>query len=52
MLVAMMGFRNSVAYVQRQIDMIFKNFTDFAHAYIDNIVIFLDIFRQYIKYLI
>lgn len=38
--VAVMGFRNSVAYVQRQIDQLLRPCRAFARAYVDDIVIF------------
>ena len=35
-----MRFRNSVFYVQRQINRVFRSYKDFSKAYIDDIVIF------------
>ena len=51
--VAVMGFRNSVAYVQRQIDKILRPFRAFARAYIDDIVDFTKspMIRDYVSYL-
>jgi hypothetical protein len=37
--VAIMGFRNSIAYVQRQIDNVLRDYRLFCRAYIDDIVI-------------
>ncbi len=38
--VAVMGYKNSPAYVQRQIDRLLRAFRQFARAYVDDIVIF------------
>ena len=38
--VAVMGFKNSPAYVQRQIDRVLRPFRNFARAYVDDVVIF------------
>lgn len=38
--VAVMGYKNSPAYVQRQIDRLLRRFRRFARAYVDDIVIF------------
>lgn len=35
----MMGFKDSVAYVQRQIDKILRPHREFAKAYVDNVVV-------------
>lgn len=35
-----MGYRNSPAYVQRQIDRVLRPYRNFAKAYVDDIVIF------------
>ena len=37
--VAVMGYKGSVAYVQRQIDRILRSHKDFAKAYVDDIVV-------------
>ena len=37
--VVVMGFKNSVSYVQRQIDRVLRPFRDFSRAYIDDTVI-------------
>ena len=49
--VAVMGYCNSVQYVQRQLDGILRPCRAFARAYIDDIVIFLKSFEKYIEYL-
>jgi len=46
-----MGYKNSLAYVQRQIDRLLRAYQAFARAYIDNIVIFSVIIEDYIQYL-
>jgi hypothetical protein len=38
--VAVMGFKNSVSYVQRQIDRILRPVRYFARAYINDVVVF------------
>ena len=38
-LVPVMGNRNSIAYVQRQMDTILRDFRDFVKAYIDDVVV-------------
>lgn len=38
--VALMRFKNSLSYVQRQTNMLLRNFRSFARVYIDDIVIF------------
>ena len=50
--VAVMGYRNSPAYVQRQIDGILRQFRTFARAYVDDIVVFsqsLNLHLQHLK---
>ncbi|KAJ5399511.1 hypothetical protein N7465_010000 [Penicillium sp. CMV-2018d] len=37
--VAIMGFCNSVPYVQRQMDLLLKDLADFCRAYCDDIVV-------------
>lgn len=49
--VAVMGFKNSPAYVQRRIDIILRPFWEFARAYIDNIVIFSTTFEEHVAHL-
>ena len=46
-----MGFRNSSAYVQRQIDALLREFRDFARIYVDDIVIFSYTLENYMNYL-
>jgi len=48
---AVMGYKNLLAYVQRQIDRLLRAHQAFARAYIDNIVIFSAIMEDYIQYL-
>lgn len=36
--VPIMGYVNSIAYVQREIDNIFRHVRDWAHSYVDNII--------------
>ena len=38
--VAVMGYKNSPAYVQRQIDRLLREYRHFARAYVDDIVVF------------
>ena len=40
--VAMMGFCNSIAYVQRQIELILRKHKDYAKAYVDDFIVFSD----------
>ena len=49
--VAVMGARNSPAYVQRQIDHILRPFRKFARAYVDDIVVFSDTFEDHCSHL-
>ena len=37
--VAIMGFRNSVSYVQRQIDNIMRDYKDFCRIYVDGMIV-------------
>lgn len=48
---AVMGFRNSPAYVQRIIDTILRDERYFARAYIDDIVIFSHTFQDHLNHL-
>ena len=48
--VAVMSYRNSSVYVQRQIDRILRSY-DFARAYVNDIVIFSDNLNDHIKHL-
>ena len=45
--VAVMGFKNSPAYVQRQIDRVLRPFRTFARAYVDDVVIFSRSLREH-----
>jgi len=46
-----MGYKNSPAYVQRQMDRLLRAYQAFARVYIDDVVIFLVIIEDYIQYL-
>ena len=46
--VAVMGYKNSPSYVQRQIDGILRPFRDFVRAYINDIVIFSRTLDEYL----
>lgn len=48
--VALMGFRNSPAHVQRFMDQLLRNYP-FARCYIDDIVIFSDTGREHVQHL-
>lgn len=49
--VAIMGFCNSVPYVQRQMDLLLKEFIEFCRAYLDDIVVASDTFDDHLRYL-
>jgi hypothetical protein len=49
--VALMGSRNSPAYAQRFIDELLRPHSSFCRAFIDDIVIFPDSFKDYQKHL-
>ena len=49
--VTVMKFKNSPAYVQRQTDLMLKEFRDFARTYIDDIVFFSVSLDQHIEHL-
>lgn len=49
--VAPMGYKNSPAYVQRQIDRILRPYRGFARAYVDDIVIFSKTLEDHIRHL-
>ena len=49
--VAVMGYRNSPAYVQRRIDTILRPCRDYARAYVDDIVIFSRSLHEHIEHL-
>jgi len=45
---AVMGYKNSLAYVQRQMDRLLRAHQAFARAYIDDIVVFSVIIEDHI----
>jgi hypothetical protein len=45
--VAIMKFKNSFSYVQRRIDSIFRNFREFVRVYVNDIVVFFNIFEKH-----
>ena len=47
----MMKFKNSFLYVQRRIDFIFRNFREFARVYVNDIVVFFNIFEKHMIHL-
>ena len=49
--VTVMGFRNSPAYTQRQIDLLLRPVREFARAYVDDIVIFSRTLEEHEKHL-
>jgi len=49
--VAVMGYRNSSAYIQRMINWILQRQRAYARAYIDNIVIFSNTLEEHLKHL-
>ena len=46
-----MRYKNSPAYIQRQINRLLREYREYARAYIDDIVIFSAILKNYIRYL-
>ena len=46
-----MGYKNSVAYVQQQIDRLLWPNKKFARAYVDDIVIFSETLIEYVQHL-
>jgi len=48
---AVISYKNLLAYVQRQIDRLLRAHQAFARAYINDVVIFLVIMEDYIQYL-
>ena len=44
-------YRNSSAYVQRQIDSMFKSFKKFARAYVNDVVIFFNSLKKHLRHL-
>ena len=49
--VAVMGYKNSPAYVQRQIDTILRPYRTFARAYVDDVVIFSRSLEEHLRHL-
>ena len=49
--VAVMGYKNSIAYVQRQIDRLLWPYKNFARAYVDDIVIFSRTLTEHLTHL-
>ena len=49
--VAVMGYKNSPAYVQRQIDRLLRAYRKFARAYVDDIVIFSRTLEEHLSHL-
>lgn len=49
--VPIMGYMNSITYIQRRIDIILRAIKDFAQAYIDNIVVRSDSFQKHLYHL-
>ena len=46
-----MKYRNSLVYVQRQIDIILRKYCHFIRIYVDDIVIFLNTLKKHSKHL-
>ncbi|KAF3764414.1 hypothetical protein M406DRAFT_260176 [Cryphonectria parasitica EP155] len=51
LIIALISYCNSLAYAQRYINRLLCNYKHFIKAFIDNIVIFLDLFENYLKHL-
>ena len=49
--VAVMGYKNSPAYVQRQIDRLLREHREYARAYIDDVIIFSPTLKDHVKHL-
>ena len=49
--VTIMSFKNFSSYVQRKIDAIFRNFRDFVRIYVDDIIVFFNIFEKHMIHL-
>lgn len=49
--VAVMGFINSVAYVQRQLENLLREFRHFLRVYVDDIILFSDILEDHLHHL-
>ena len=48
--VAIMSYRNSQAYVQRQIDRIFYKYKKFVKAYVDDVVVFFQSLKKHFRH--
>ena len=46
-----MSYKESLTYVQRQIDQILQDFSEFVKAYIDNIIIFSETLNKHLDHL-
>ena len=49
--VAVMGYKNSPAYVQRQIDRLLREYRSFARAYVDDVVVFSKTLEEHVGHL-
>ena len=49
--VAVMGYKNSPAYVQRQIDRLLRELRHFARAYVDDVVVFSRTLEEHVNHL-
>ena len=49
--VTVMGYKNSPAYVQRQIDRLLRDYKVYARAYIDDVVIYSETLEEHVKHL-
>ena len=50
--VIIIKYRNSSVYVQRQINLMLKSFKEFARAYVNDVVIFFNFLKKYLRHLI
>ena len=50
--IIVMKYRNSSAYVQRQIDLMFKFFKKFARAYVNDVVVFFNSLKEHLRHFI
>jgi hypothetical protein len=51
MKITIIKYKDSPLYVQRMIDIILRSYRQFIRYYVDDIVIFSKIFKEYIEYL-
>lgn len=49
--VMVMNYKNSLSYIQKQIDNLLKSFRQFARAYVDDIVVFSKTLEEHERYL-